>query len=86
MAGTRLRFSGWHIPFEHWDEHPCWEFALDEEGREGQDETTMRPCDEPLITKFTDVAAAYAIAANGDRFPAMVSLTNNGASADGLMI
>jgi hypothetical protein len=26
--------------FESW---PCWEYALDEEGREGQDETTVRP-------------------------------------------
>jgi hypothetical protein len=75
MADSRLRFSGWHIPLEHWDDHPCWEFALDEEGVKGQDETTMRPCVEPSITEFTNVAAAYAIAANGERFPAMVSLT-----------
>ena len=74
MSKQELRFSGWHIPLEHWDAHPCWEFALDEEGREGQDETTMRPCAEPLITENTDAAAAYAVGANGERFPAMVAL------------
>jgi hypothetical protein len=87
MPNSQLRFSGWHIPLEHWDEHPCWEFALNEEGREGQDETTMRPCDEPLITEDTDAAAGYAIGANGKRFPAMVALQHpDRNSAKGVMI
>lgn len=46
----------------------------------------MRPCAEPLITKATEVAAADAIAANGQRFPAMVCLTRDRASVNGLMI
>ena len=74
MLKPRLRFSGWHIPFEHWGDHPCWEFAGDEESQEGQDETTMRPCAEPLITEDTAAAAAYAFSAAGERFPAMVAL------------
>ncbi len=87
MADARLRFSGWHIPLEHWEDYPCWEFALDEEDREGQDETTMRPCDEPWITEYTDVVAAYAVGANGDRFPAVVSLEYpDRASANAVMI
>lgn len=86
MAGSQLRFSGWHIPVEHWEDHPCWEFAIDEEGREGQDETTMRPCDEPLITECTDVAMAYAVGANGERYPAVVSLEYPDREANAVMI
>jgi hypothetical protein len=74
MAESQLRISGWHIPCEYRDEYPCWEFAHDEEGREGQDETTMRLCKEPRITEDTDVAVAYALGANGERFPAVVQL------------
>jgi hypothetical protein len=86
MSKARLRFSGWHIPFEHRDANPCWEFALDEEGEEGQDETTMRPCDEPVITEYTDVVTARAIGANGVEFPAIVSLEYPDREANGVMI
>lgn len=87
MENPRLRFLGWHIPLEHWKEHPCWEFALDEAGREGQDETTMRPCDEKQITKHTDAVAGYAVSSNGEQFPAMISLRfPDRISAKGIMI
>ena len=86
MAKARLRLSGWHIPFEHRDANPCWEFAIDEEGEEGQDETTMRPCDELRITEYTDVATAEAVAANGARLPAVVSLAYPDRAPKGVMI
>jgi hypothetical protein len=46
--------------------HPVWEFALDEEGEEGQDETTVRPFDskgplDPSEGMFV-VAAAFILA------------------------
>ena len=46
--------------------HPVWEFALDEEGEEGQDETTVRPFEsegavDPAGGLYV-VAAAFTLA------------------------
>ncbi len=46
--------------------YPVWEFALDEEGEEGQDEATVRPCETTSPLDLTDgmfvVRAAFALA------------------------
>ena len=43
-------------PVKLWDETPNWRSALDEEGRAGQDETTLKPC-RGQTTIHQDVSA-----------------------------
>jgi hypothetical protein len=42
-AEMRIRKQVFELTVEDFDQHPVWEFALDEEGEEGQDEATVRP-------------------------------------------
>lgn len=39
----KIRKQVYELISKDLDEHPAWEFALDEEGEEGQDEATVRP-------------------------------------------
>jgi hypothetical protein len=39
----RIRKQVYELTVEDFDQHPVWEYALDEEGEEGQDEATVRP-------------------------------------------
>ena len=39
----RIRKQVYDLKLEDFEQHPIWEFALDEEGEEGQDEATVRP-------------------------------------------
>jgi hypothetical protein len=39
----RIRKQCYELTAEDFERFPCWEFALDEEGRAGQDEATVRP-------------------------------------------
>lgn len=39
----KIRRQVYELTPEDLDKHPAWEFALDEEGEEGQDEATVRP-------------------------------------------
>jgi hypothetical protein len=39
----RVRKQVYDLTVEDFDQHRVWEFALDEEGEEGQDEATVRP-------------------------------------------
>jgi hypothetical protein len=39
----RIRKQVFDLKSEDLERHPIWEFALDEEGEEGQDEATVRP-------------------------------------------
>src|SRR5687768_12323434 len=45
MSGSRTRKQVYDLSVADLDQHPVWEFALDEEGEEGQDEATVRPYD-----------------------------------------
>jgi hypothetical protein len=46
----KIRKQVYELTQEDFDQHPVWEFALDEECEEGQDEATVRPYphDPPL--------------------------------------
>ena len=44
----RIRKQVYELTPEDLATHPVWQFALDEECEEGQDEATVRPVDEPL--------------------------------------
>lgn len=39
----KIRKQVYDLKLEDFQQHPIWEFALDEEGEEGQDEATVRP-------------------------------------------
>jgi len=43
----RIRKQVYDLTIEDFEHHPIWEFALDEEGEEGQDEATVRPYSLP---------------------------------------
>jgi hypothetical protein len=41
----KIRKQVYELTLDDVSQFPVWEFALDEEGEEGQDEATMRPCE-----------------------------------------
>ncbi|MFN0313515.1 MAG: hypothetical protein ACKVQA_00520 [Burkholderiales bacterium] len=41
--------------------HPCWEYATDEEDREDQDETTVRPLPLPELAAATQQVIVQAV-------------------------
>lgn len=55
---------------------PVWEYALDEEGVEGRDETWVRPVDTPVVPKdgYTLVSADFT-ASCGRTFAGFVTLS-----------
>ena len=42
---SKIRKQVYELSVTDFERHPVWEFALDEEGEEGQDEATVRPFD-----------------------------------------
>jgi hypothetical protein len=66
MGSARIRKSVSELSTSDLAAHPVWEFALDEEGEDGQDETTVRPLDpsdklEPSTGMFV-VRARFRLA------------------------
>jgi hypothetical protein len=43
MTGARIRKQVYELTLDDLDRYAVWEYALDEEGEEGQDEATVRP-------------------------------------------
>ena len=46
MSVTRIRRQVYDLTLDDLDRFPVWEFALNEEGEEGQDEATVRPYEQ----------------------------------------
>jgi hypothetical protein len=71
----KLRFTGeWPTP-KYWGEFPNWDYALEEEGEDDQDETTLKPADiQNYIDECTALTAADAECADGSRLPALIEL------------
>jgi hypothetical protein len=70
-----LRYTGDWPPPEVLREYPNWVCAWDEEGEEGQDETTLKPeGEQTVITEDTIHTAGEVRLADGRRFPAIISL------------
>ncbi len=70
-AQMRIRKQVYDLKISDIEQCPVWEFALDEEGIEGQDEATVRPRpDLKEITEFTGqlVVRAEFISADGTAF------------------
>jgi hypothetical protein len=62
------RYTGEWPPLDVLDEYKNWEYALDEECEEGQDETTIRPEPEQLhLTSQTAFTTGTAMQADGVR-------------------
>jgi hypothetical protein len=59
------------------DAYPIWEFCIDEEGVEGQDETWVRPVKAKSIPRnqYSLNVSADLTAANGDGFRGFVGVT-----------
>jgi hypothetical protein len=62
----KIRKQVYELTLEDMRKFPVWEFALDEEGEEGQDEATVRPCEvsgalDPSDGMFV-VRAAFTLA------------------------
>ncbi len=83
MNAARIRRQVYDLTPADLDRHPVWEYALDEEGVEGQDEATVRPC---RVRGSLDTAEGMFIVravltlADGTRFKGY--LTPHGGDAD----
>ncbi len=70
-----MRFTGqWPTPTV-WDEHPNWEYALNEGGVPGQDESTLRPAEEnDIIGPDVAYTAGELTQADGRGLPALIEM------------
>ena len=50
----KIRKQVYELTVDDFTEFPVWEFALDEEGEENQDEATVRPSTAPLPLDCSD--------------------------------
>jgi len=67
----RIRKQVYHLTLDDLERTPAWEFALDEEVEEGQDEATVRPFEGPFPLDPADgmlVVRAKFRLADGTRF------------------
>lgn len=72
----RVRKQVYELTLSDLDQYPVWEFALDEEGEEGQDEATVRPVEaveelDPLEAMYI-VSASFTLA-DGSTFRGCIS-------------
>jgi hypothetical protein len=62
------RYTGAFPPPDVISHYPNWDYALDEEGEDDQDETTIRPeAEQAFITSATAFTAADVTLASGER-------------------
>lgn len=79
---NRLRYAGCWPPLATLAEYPNWVFALDEEGEQGQDETTIKPETQQLyISQETSFTAADVMLADGSSKTAVITLEDTIPSA-----
>lgn len=72
-----MRYTGEFPPIKYWREYPNWEYALDEEHIEGQDETTLRPAsNQTFISEDVVFTAADAIFSSDKILPALIEVGN----------
>ncbi len=71
------RYTGEFPPLEVLVQYSNWEYALDEEGDEGQDETTIRPeREQRYITSRTSFTVGNATQANGKTCRALLGVAD----------
>ncbi len=73
-----LRYTGCWPPAAVLERYPNWVFALDEEGDENQDETTLKPeSQQTYISDETDFTSGLAILADGTKRTAILSICDD---------
>jgi len=73
-AHRRLRYTGRFPPLREL-RFANWELALEEEGRRGQDETTLRPAlEQRYVSRTTAWTAAEMKLAGGETLPALMNI------------
>lgn len=80
----RIRKSVADLTWDDLDAHPAWEYALDEEGRRGQDETTVRPVALPLSPRMPGPLIVAAVFTFPNGRVRMGSVQWDGGSGDDL--
>jgi len=72
-----LRYTGDWPPPEVLQEYPNWDLALDEEGEEDQDDTTLMPEDQQKVVSENTIHTAGDVRlADGRSFPAIVTVAH----------
>jgi hypothetical protein len=73
-----LRFTGEWPPEEILRQYPNWEYALDEEGVPGQDETTLKPQSEQGHINIDTVFTVGEVLTNdGNTYPAILEMSDS---------
>lgn len=81
----KLRFTGEFPPVKLRIRFPNWEYALDEEGEEGQDETTLRPAaNQKCIDEYTAFTTGTATFADGRSLPVFLCVYHGPVSCEGV--
>ncbi len=74
---SNIRITGDNPSPELLVQYPNWENALDEEGVEDQDETTLRPAeDQSVIGEYVSFTAGTAWLNDGRECPAMIEMVD----------
>lgn len=75
---SNVRITGDNPSPKLLEEYPNWEYALDEEGIEGQDETTLRPAqNQSTIGEDIAITAGTAWLNDGRECPAIIEMIDN---------
>jgi hypothetical protein len=75
----KLRYTGENPPLELWAKYPNWRNAYEEEGDEGQDETTLMPHEiQTYIGEYTSFSAGSVCFHDGREFPAFLAVGERG--------
>jgi hypothetical protein len=78
MTNPTLRYTGCWPPIEVLTQYPNWEYAIDEEPIEGQDETTIRPAsNQSDISQEVAFTAGVVTQPNGQRLTAILEITRS---------
>ncbi|QFZ91813.2 hypothetical protein [Synechococcus elongatus] len=88
MSHLHIRKQVYELTADDLDQHTVWEFALDEEGEEGQDEATVRPYEGNQPLNPTDgmfIVCAHFLLADGTRMQGYLTPPVQGDSSLGTL-
>lgn len=70
-----LRYTGEFPPVDVIQQYPNWDYALEEEGIDGQDESTLRPePEQSCITNVTAFTAGDILLASGENLLGLIEV------------
>ncbi|WP_338462686.1 hypothetical protein VZH09_04710 [Synechococcus elongatus IITB7] len=88
MSHLHIRKQVYELTADDLDQHAVWEFALDEEGEEGQDEATVRPYEGNQPLNPTDgmfIVRAHFLLVDGTRMQGYLTPSVQGNSSLGTL-